>query len=68
VSRPLKWLAGFAAVDADPGETVEVGILIPQRAFQHWDGAGWATEPGPFIVLAGPSSASVPLAAEIRLG
>jgi beta-glucosidase len=68
VSRPLKWLAGFAAVDADPGETVEVGILIPQRAFQHWDGEGWATEPGPFIVLAGPSSASVPLAAEIRLG
>ncbi|MGH3151743.1 MAG: beta-glucosidase family protein, partial [Streptosporangiaceae bacterium] len=30
VSRPVKWLGGFAAVDADPGETVEVGILIPQ--------------------------------------
>ena len=68
VSRPLKWLAGFAAVDADPGETVEVGILIAERAFQHWDGRGWATEPGPFTLLAGPSSASVPLAAEVRLG
>jgi beta-glucosidase len=65
VSRPLKWLAGFAAVDAGPGETVEVGVLIPPRAFQHWDGQGWATEPGPFTLLAGPSSASVPLAAEV---
>jgi beta-glucosidase len=66
VSRPLKWLAGFAAVDADPGETVEVGIMIPQRAFQHWDGRGWATEPGSFTLLAGSSSASLPLAAEVR--
>jgi beta-glucosidase len=65
VSRPLKWLAGFAAVDADPGETVEMGILIPQRAFQHWDGRAWVTEPGPFTLLAGPSSASAPLTAEV---
>ena len=32
VERPAKWLAGFAAVDADPGETGHgVGILIPER-------------------------------------
>ena len=40
VERPAKWLAGFAAVDADPGETVNVGILIPERAFQHWSDGG----------------------------
>ncbi len=68
VERPAKWLAGFAAVDAEPGETVEVGILIPERAFQHWDGRGWATEPGAFTLLAGSSSVSLPLAAEVRLG
>ena len=45
VERPPKWLAGFAAVDADPGETVTVTIVIPERAFQHWAGPG-----------AGPSS------------
>jgi beta-glucosidase len=66
VERPARWLAGFAAVDADPGESVTVGILIPQRAFQHWTGGGWATEPGTFTLAAGPSSASLPLAAELE--
>jgi beta-glucosidase len=61
VQRPAKWLAGFAAVDADPDETVEVGILIPERVFQHWSGEGWALEPGSFVLTAGPSSASLPL-------
>jgi beta-glucosidase len=66
VERPAKWLAGFAAVDADPGETVTVGILIPERAFQHWTGGAWATEPGPFTLSAGPSSASLPLTARLE--
>jgi beta-glucosidase len=67
VERPAKWLAGFAAVDADPGETVTAGILIPERAFQHWTGQGWSTEPGSFVLAAGPSSAILPLAARIEL-
>ena len=66
VERPAKWLAGFAAVDADPGETVTVGILIPERALQHWAGGAWATEPGPFTLSAGPSSASLPLTARLE--
>src|SRR5580700_277764 len=44
VERPAKWLAGFAAVDADPGETVAVGILIPERVVQHWSDGGWTLE------------------------
>ena len=67
VERPAKWLAGFATVDADPGETVTVGILIPERAFQHWAGQDWATEPGSFVLAAGPSSASLPLTARVEL-
>jgi beta-glucosidase len=61
VERPAKWLAGFAAVDADPGETVEVGILLPARVFQHWSDGGWVLEPGAFTLSVGPSSASLPL-------
>ncbi|MGH3203561.1 MAG: glycoside hydrolase family 3 C-terminal domain-containing protein, partial [Streptosporangiaceae bacterium] len=68
VERPAKWLAGFATVDADPGESVTVGILIPERAFQHWTRDGWSTEPGTFALAAGPSSASLPLTATIKLG
>jgi beta-glucosidase len=60
-------VAGFAAVDADPGETVDVGILIPERAFQHWTDQGWATEPGAFTLSAGPSSASLPLTTSTEL-
>jgi beta-glucosidase len=63
IERPAKWLAGFVTVDADPGETVAVGVLIPERAFQHWTAAGWSTEPGSFVLAAGPSSASLPLTA-----
>ncbi|HJY95121.1 MAG TPA: glycoside hydrolase family 3 C-terminal domain-containing protein [Streptosporangiaceae bacterium] len=67
VERPAKWLAGFATVDADPGETVTVGILIPERVFQHWTGDGWSTEPGTFVLAAGPSSASLPLTTRVDL-
>jgi beta-glucosidase len=67
VQRPVKWLAGFAVVEADPGETVDVGIGIPERVFQHWSGEGWALEPGTFALAAGPSSASLPLAGRVEL-
>ena len=67
VERPAKWLAGFAAVDADPGETVNVGILLPGRAFQHWADGGWTLEAGTFTLSAGSSSASLPLTASVTL-
>ena len=67
VERPAKWLAGFAAVDADPGETVTVGILIPERAFQHWSDGAWTLEPGTFTLSAGSSSASLPLTSTVTL-
>jgi beta-glucosidase len=67
VVRPAKWLAGFAAVDAGPGETVNVGILLPERAFEHWADGGWTLEAGTFTLAAGSSSASLPLTAEVTV-
>ena len=67
VERPARWLAGFAAVDADPGETVNVGILLPERVFQHWADGGWTLEAGAFAFEAGPSSASLPLTGSVTL-
>jgi beta-glucosidase len=67
VERPAKWLAGFAAVAADPGEAVTVGILLPERAFQHWAEGGWTLEAGTFTLAAGSSSASLPLTAGVTL-
>ena len=67
VERPVRWLVGFAAVDADPGETVNVGILLPERAFQHWADGGWTLEAGTFTLAAGASSASLPLTGTVTL-
>jgi beta-glucosidase len=67
VERPVKWLAGFAAVDAGPGEAVNVGILIPERVFQHWSDGGWTLEAGAFTLSAGSSSASLPLTGTVTL-
>lgn len=35
--RPDRWLAGFATVEAAPGETAEAEIALPRRAFEIWD-------------------------------
>ncbi|MEV0844508.1 glycoside hydrolase family 3 C-terminal domain-containing protein [Streptomyces sp. NPDC049954] len=36
-ARPARWLAGFANVEAAPGETVRVTVPLPGRAFEIWD-------------------------------
>jgi beta-glucosidase len=65
VSRPVRWLAGFARVTADPREEVEAVIDIAPRAFQHWStsSAQFMTEPGEFTVLVGRSVSDLPLGA-----
>ncbi|NUT38451.1 MAG: glycosyl hydrolase, partial [Thermoactinospora sp.] len=65
LSRPHdgdRWLAGFAAVTAEPGERAEVVVELPARAFQHWAGA-WCTAEGEVRVRAGRSAADLPLEA-----
>ncbi|MEU4510520.1 glycoside hydrolase family 3 C-terminal domain-containing protein [Nonomuraea wenchangensis] len=64
--RPVRWLAGFAAVTAGPGERVEAVVEVPARAFQHWAGA-WRTAEGEVSVLAGRSAADLPLEAVITV-
>ncbi|GAB2727687.1 beta-glucosidase family protein [Nocardia thraciensis] len=65
IDRPVRWLAAFAAVTLEPGESQRVEIALPQRAFEHWTEAGWAVEPGVFGVHVGTSVIALPLAAEI---
>jgi len=68
VERPVKWLAGFAVAQADPGGQVTVTVPLAARAFQHWaPGEGWVTEPGQFTLGAGPSSSSLPLSGVIEV-
>lgn len=62
--RPERWLAGFATVEADPGEAVTVRVPLPERTFQIWDG-GWRTVPGRYRIEAARSIGDRRLTAEL---
>lgn len=55
--RPARWLAAFAGVEADPGESVDVVLELPRRAFEVWDESAdaWAFVKGSYEVAAGRS-------------
>lgn len=66
-ARPARALAGFATVEAGPGESVTTAITLPRRAFEVWDEArrAWAFRPGAYDVRIGSSSADTPLTVRI---
>ncbi len=55
--RPARWLAGFAGVEADPGESVDVVLELPRRSFEMWDETAnaWAFVKGSYEIQAGRS-------------
>ncbi|MFI6639892.1 beta-glucosidase [Streptomyces sp. NPDC050504] len=64
---PARRLAGFAVVEAAPGEDVEVEIALDRRAFEVWDGTAgaWTAVRGGYELLAarslGDARLSIPL-------
>lgn len=56
IDRPVRWLAGFAVVHADAGQTVEVVVEVAPRTLRHWSADGWAVEPGEIVLATGPSA------------
>ncbi|WP_190007968.1 beta-glucosidase [Streptomyces griseoviridis] len=56
-ARPARWLAGFAGVEAAPGERAEVTVTLPRRAFEVWDEAAgaWSFVKGSYELQAGRS-------------
>ncbi|WP_215455204.1 glycoside hydrolase family 3 protein [Streptomyces sp. ATCC 21386] len=58
-NRPTRWLAGFATVEAAPGETAEAVVRIPRRAFEIWDETtdSWTHVRGSYELAAGRSLA-----------
>nr|WSW65506.1 glycoside hydrolase family 3 C-terminal domain-containing protein [Streptomyces sp. NBC_00995] len=69
VERPERWLAGYAAVRADPGHSVTAEVIVAPRALQHWspDDRSWHTEPGEFGLMAGRSAGSIEWHAPLRV-
>ena len=69
IARPIRWLVGFAAVVAEPGERATATIIVPPRAFEHWsvEHGLWVLEPGMFELAAGSSSAVLPMSTRITV-
>ncbi|MFE6892554.1 beta-glucosidase [Streptomyces sp. NPDC057694] len=67
--RPVRWLAGYAAVTAHPGTSTDVRVHVPARALRHWspDAHDWRTEPGTYRVHAGRSAGDLTLTTEIEV-
>lgn len=67
-ARPVRTLAAFGIATAAPGESAEVRLRIPARAFARWDeqAGDWAWPPGPFTVEVGRSSRDLRLSLPVR--
>ncbi len=56
--HPPQWLAGFAKLHLDPGETATAEIPLSFRSFAHWntDKQDWAIAPGDYEIRLSRSS------------
>jgi beta-glucosidase len=67
--RPIRVLAAFGTVDAEPGTKTDVRLTLPGRAFARFDEARhqWVSVPGTYTLRAGRSSRDLRLKAEVVL-
>lgn len=68
--RPVRRLIGYAAVEADPGQSAVATVRVAGRAAAHWSTvrSRWETDPGEVRLLAGRSAGDLPLEAGLALG
>ncbi|MGA4800021.1 beta-glucosidase family protein [Streptomyces lavendulocolor] len=58
VERPVRWLAGYAAVHAEAGGGAVADVVVAPRALRYWsveDGC-WRVEPGSYRLMVGRSA------------
>jgi beta-glucosidase len=66
--RPLRWLAGFAVVDAEAGAGAAVHVDVPLRALQVWDvhEHAWTIPAGTYRLRVGRSIRDLRLCKEVN--
>lgn len=67
VDRPVRWLVGFAEVNAEAGETILAEVKIRGREFAHWSD-GWQYEAGKFELHVGTSVVDIISTFEVQIG
>ncbi|MET9907427.1 glycoside hydrolase family 3 C-terminal domain-containing protein [Streptomyces sp. NPDC006476] len=67
--RPARYLAGFAGVEAGPGESAEAVVTLPRRAFEVWDEASgsWSFVKGSYEIQVSRSITDRRLTATINV-
>ncbi|WP_228373532.1 beta-glucosidase family protein [Demequina gelatinilytica] len=67
--RPVRWLGGFVAVHARPGETVRARVTVARRRLEVWDTetAAWVLPAGEYRLRAGRSVRDLRLDTAVRL-
>ena len=68
-ARPVRTLAGFAGIAAEPGESVEARVTLRARSFACYDESArdWVTPPGSYTIRVGRSSRDLRLEAKVVL-
>jgi beta-glucosidase len=66
--RPVRTLAAFADATTGPGQTAEVRLTVPARAFARYDETArtWIWPPGEFSVRIGRSVADLRLSVQVK--
>ncbi len=67
--RPVRWLGGFAVVDADPGASTVAQVRLHEYALRTWDvaGSGWVTPAGTYPLRVGRSSRDLRLSTHLTV-
>jgi len=65
--RPRRWLAGFGAATAEPGQSATVTVALPERTWQIW-AEGWTTRGGAYTIEAAHSLSDVRLSTTVTIG
>jgi beta-glucosidase len=70
LGRPVRVLGAFGSAAAAPGETVEVALRVPARAFAAYnsEAGGWTWPRGTFTIEVGRSSRDLRLSAALMSG
>lgn len=69
VKRPVKELKGFQKAELEPGENINIQILLDKKDFSFWNPStkDWFAEKGKFIIHIGSSSQDIRLDKEVEL-
>jgi beta-glucosidase len=67
VPRPVREFKACATATLAPGESRELSVTLPARAFAFWhpDTRAWTIEPGTFVIEVGPHAGHLALRATV---